>query len=73
MLFTTYKVRAEKALEKLIYQNSKMMTKLDTLISVQKNLDERVSKIEKLVDSNNTNNNNNNLDDAMLAVFILHE
>lgn len=53
--FIVYKVnndKYEKTFSKLLYQNSKILSKLDIVISAQKKLEERVTKIETLLEKN---------------------
>ena len=44
---------SRRSFEKIINQNQKILQKLDTLISSQKTLEERMIKLEKVPDANN--------------------
>ncbi|GET54421.1 hypothetical protein GLOIN_2v1591384 [Rhizophagus irregularis DAOM 181602=DAOM 197198] len=48
----------KKAIEKLLRTNSQIISKLEVLITKQKNLETRLSSIEKKLNDNNKNNNN---------------
>jgi hypothetical protein len=52
-----------------LYQNTKILNKLETVISAQKKLEERVIKIENLLDKND----NTDLDDkSILTVYYVN-
>jgi hypothetical protein len=55
MLFY-YLLSTQKLIEKLISQNSSILAKLDTVITEQKNLQERISNLEKTLSKNNKEN-----------------
>ncbi|UZO20629.1 uncharacterized protein OCT59_013052 [Rhizophagus irregularis] len=48
----------KKTIEKLLRTNSQIISKLEVLITGQKNLETRLSSIEKKLNDNNKNNNN---------------
>ncbi|GET50760.1 hypothetical protein GLOIN_2v1591384 [Rhizophagus irregularis DAOM 181602=DAOM 197198] len=48
----------KKTIEKLLRTNSQIISKLEVLITGQKNLEIRLSSIEKKLNDNNKNNNN---------------
>ncbi|UZO12054.1 uncharacterized protein OCT59_003604 [Rhizophagus irregularis] len=48
----------KKTIEKLLRTNSQIISKLEVLITRQKNLETRLSSIEKKLNDNNKNNNN---------------
>ncbi|GET52138.1 hypothetical protein GLOIN_2v1591384 [Rhizophagus irregularis DAOM 181602=DAOM 197198] len=48
----------KKTIEKLLRTNSQIISKLEVLITGQKNLETRLSSIEKKLNNNNKNNNN---------------
>ncbi|CAB4390176.1 unnamed protein product [Rhizophagus irregularis] len=48
----------KKTIEKLLRNNSQIISKLEVLITGQKNLETRLSSIEKKLNDNNKNNNN---------------
>ncbi|POG60618.1 hypothetical protein GLOIN_2v1711665, partial [Rhizophagus irregularis DAOM 181602=DAOM 197198] len=48
----------KKTIEKLLRTNSQIISKLEVLITGQKNLETRLSSIEKKLKNNNKNNNN---------------
>ncbi len=69
--FIVYKVnndKYEKTFSKLLYQNSKILSKLDIVISAQKKLEERVTKIETLLEKNE----NMDLDKTVLMVYYVN-
>jgi hypothetical protein len=51
-----------------LYQNSKVLNKLDTIISAQKKLEDRVTKIETIL--NKSDNDNTELDKTILMVIL---
>ena len=69
--FIIYKVnndKYEKTFSKLLYQNSKILNKLDTVISSQKKLEDRITKIENLLDKNDSTD----LDKTILMVYYVN-
>jgi YbbR domain-containing protein len=48
----------KKTIEKLLRTNSQIISKLEVLITGQKNLETRLSSIEKKLNNDNKNNNN---------------
>jgi len=69
--FIVYKVnndKYEKTFSKLLYQNSKILSKLDIVISAQKKLEERVTKIETLLEKNE----NTDPDKTVLMVYYVN-
>ncbi|GET60975.1 hypothetical protein GLOIN_2v1591384 [Rhizophagus irregularis DAOM 181602=DAOM 197198] len=62
----------KKTIEKLLRTNSQIISKLEVLITGQKNLETRLSSIEKKLNDNNKNNNNTidpEVKDVMYSVF----
>jgi hypothetical protein len=58
-------------LERLERQNEKVLVKLNTIISKQKALEEKLGEFDELKDlikNSNNNNNNNDLDNAFITV-----
>jgi hypothetical protein len=69
--FIIYKVnndKYEKTFSKLLYQNSKILSKLDIVISAQKKLEERVTKIETLLEKNE----NTDPDKTVIMVYYVN-
>jgi hypothetical protein len=58
--------RAEKSFDKLMRQNTKIAEKIELIITSQKSLENRLSKIEKLLD-----NKSNELDDKTVRMVII--
>jgi hypothetical protein len=69
--FIIYKVnndKYEKTFSKLLYQNSKILSKLDIVISAQKKLEKQVTKIETLLEKNE----NTDPDKTVLMVYYVN-
>jgi hypothetical protein len=60
--------------EKILNQNIRMDSKLETLITGQKNLEERILNLEKLInDNNNNDSNNNSIDPDYVKVCVIYQ